>query len=248
MSPLLQLSWAFALRLLRDRLILFWTLLFPAGLFMIFVYAFVGREQSGAFISSGIVDQLANVAVMSVVANGLFSAGAFIAQDRAAGVIRRFYVSGFSSYQVLTATLLRQGVLTLVSSAVLVAMAVVVNRGRLPISLTGFCLISFLGASAYGGIGLVVAAIARSPEAAGTLANLIYFPSLFLSGAMIPMESLPPVITDVRWILPGFYIRELFYWLNHYHDGTVSPAAGGALLAGFAVIGYAAAAWLFRWE
>lgn len=247
MKGVWSLSLCFVRRLCRERIVLFWSLLFPAAMFLMFAFAFARDEDSGAFAPGVVLRLVSNFLVVGLVSNGLYSAGLFLGHDRANGVLRRLYVSGVGAGPVLLATMFRQLALAAGSGLALVATGDLLTGGRLRVALPGLCVAAALGAASYGGIGLLLAAFSPTPESASVLANFVYFPSLFLSGALIPLELLPAGLRAFRWALPSTYLRELLYRLQG-SPATVPAGWCLAVLGATALAGYASAARLFRWE
>lgn len=78
------------------------------------------------------------------------------------------------------------------------------------------------------------------------IANLVYFPMIFLSGATIPLQIFPDAMKTIAAALPATYAVELLQhaWL----DGATDVALDLGVLAGVVVLGTATASRLFRWE
>ncbi|WP_058235037.1 ABC transporter permease [Devriesea agamarum] len=66
-------------------------------------------------------------------------------------------------------------------------------------------------------VGAVIAGLTPSPRSAQGICSAIFFPLLFLSGAIFPLDSFPSGIQLVSKILPGHHVAELLYaaWLDN---------------------------------
>ena len=64
--------------------------------------------------------------------------------------------------------------------------------------------------------GFLIASIAPNAQAATAIANIVYFPMLFLTGATIPLELMPPVMVKISRFLPLTYVVDLLKntWLG----------------------------------
>ncbi len=62
--------------------------------------------------------------------------------------------------------------------------------------------LSFLGAVLFLSIGFLVAAFAKSGQAASGMANSISIPLMFLSGVFFPLEALPKFFYQIFRFLP----------------------------------------------
>ena len=103
-----------------------------------------------------------------------------------------------------------------------------------------------LTASATIGLGLVVAAVAKTPQIAGAITALCFYPLAFFSGLYVPLQEIhSQLITDIAKALPtgaGF---------NALHAAFTGHSPGllpFLVLAGWAICCSLAAARLFRWE
>lgn len=102
-----------------------------------------------------------------------------------------------------------------------------------------------LGASAFGGIGLLMAGTLRGTLTLA-LANGLYLVLLLLGGMIIPFDQMPGPIGALGRVLPSGALSQVMQ--SCLRDGA--PAAGSAwiILAVWAVLAPAAAARFFRWE
>ena len=102
-----------------------------------------------------------------------------------------------------------------------------------------------LGASAFGGLGLLMAGTLRGTLTLA-LANGLYLVLLLLGGMIIPFDQMPGVIGTFGRALPSGALSQVLQ--SCLRDGA--PAAGSAwiVLAVWAVLAPAAAARFFRWE
>lgn len=101
------------------------------------------------------------------------------------------------------------------------------------------------GTFAFGGLAMLMAGTLRA-EATLAAANLIYLLLLGLGGIFVPLDRFPAGIQPVLEATPtGALASGLRAVLV---DGGGVPWASLAVLAGWAVVGFAAAARWFRWE
>ena len=76
-----------------------------------------------------------------------------------------------------------------------------------PLTIVPFTLI---GCALFLAVGAFVAAVSSSPRAAQGIASAIFFPLLFLSGAMFPLDDFPTALRNVAHALPGYHLNETF--------------------------------------
>lgn len=97
------------------------------------------------------------------------------------------------------------------------------------------------GAACFLAIGASVAGATGNPRSAQGVASAVFFPLLFLSGAMFPLDAFPPALQVLARALPGYHLHEL---LAYTWFGSASPPwpsityllAGTTVVAGGAVL------------
>ena len=103
-----------------------------------------------------------------------------------------------------------------------------------------------LTAAATIGLGLLVAAVAKTPQIAQALTAVLFYPLAFFSGLYVPLQEIhSQLVNDIAKVLPtGAGFNAL-----HAAFGGRSPGAGPLLvLVGWALVSGVVAARLFRWE
>ena len=104
-----------------------------------------------------------------------------------------------------------------------------------------------LSSFSLAGLGFIPASLARSARSGLVMANLLYFPMLFLSGAAIPFEMLPAFLRSFAKILPLTHAIRLMQgvWLGgHLWDYPVELVILAAVLGA----GVFVPVLMFRWE
>lgn len=234
-------------RMLRNVPPMFFALAFPLMVLVIFGGIY-GNEPSTAFDGQGTVDISvpAYVALVLAVA-GLMSFPLGTVEYRSRGFLKRLRATPARPMVVLAAQLVVNGVLCLAGIAVLIAVGTLFYDLSAPTYPVRFAGMVVLAGAATFSIGMLIASLARTETTAMVLANLVYFPMIFLTGATIPLEIMPDWMQRVSDALPLSYaVRALQWaWLDRHADEL--PLALTVLAATVAVA-TAVSARLFRWE
>ncbi len=103
------------------------------------------------------------------------------------------------------------------------------------------------GAILFVSLGMAIGSFAKDIEAASALANVVYFPMMFLTGTFFPVDVMPDFIQVVSRALP------LTYFNDGLRDtlifGNVSSALFNlAVVSVLAVIFFVLSAWSLRWR
>lgn len=104
------------------------------------------------------------------------------------------------------------------------------------------------GTLAFMAIGLLVGALARTQQAASSIANLIILPMAFLAGAFVPLDFAPGWMRQVSYVLPLRYLVTGTQDVMARGLGPASALPAIGILLAFTVVLTVIAARLFRWE
>src|SRR6185436_5461161 len=88
----------------------------------------------------------------------------------------------------LVAQLIVNGLLCVAGIGLLILFGATVYGLHAPEHPWAFAGLVLLSGAAMFGIGMLIASVARSEQTALVIANVIYFPMIFLTGATIPLE------------------------------------------------------------
>lgn len=235
------------LRMSRNVPTLFFGLAFPLMMLLIFGGIY-GNEPSEQFDGQGTVDVSVPAYLVLVLAvTGLMSFPLGMVEYRSRGFLRRMRATPVRPGAFLGAQLLVNLAVCLVGIGLLIVAAAVLYDLRAPEYPLAFVGLLLLSAAAAFSIGTLVASLARNESTALAIANLVYFPMIFLTGATLPREIMPEAMQRVGDALPLSYaVRSLQWaWLGR-HEDELTLALG--VLAGTALVCAAVSARLFRWE
>ncbi len=191
-----------ALRLLlRNRTALFFTYLMPLIFFFLFSSMLGGAKNSGAMLQV-----VATVLTIGVLGNGLFGAGLTLTQEREENILRRFKVTPSGARPILVASLASGLAAYLPLILVVIALARLILHVPLPPQTLAVVVFSAVGLLAFRGLGLLIASTVNSVAEGAAVVQAVYLPLLFLCGATIPLEILPPWLRTVTNFLPSPYL------------------------------------------
>jgi len=246
LSSTLRLA-ALELRLyLREPSAFFFTLIFPLLLMMLF--GSIWGNDPFPEQTFGYIDYSTSAFIGIVILTaGIMNLTVSIASYREKGILRRFMAAPISPLIFLAAEMMAILVVSIMGVVLLLAAGVLIFGmnfwGNALEALAAF----LLACGAVAGLGFVPASLAPSARSGTVIANILYFPMLFLSGAALPRDMLPEFLKTVSEVFPLTHAIRLMrgVWLgDHLADFPVEIA----VLAGFVVAGGFFAARLFRWD
>src|ERR1700674_5842128 len=226
---------------LRNKMFLFFSVIMPFGFFFLYAGVFAkGVPMAVKFL-------LGPVIALTVMGS-FWGLSAALVMFREQGILRRFHVTPVTPSDMLASSIVANYVLmfptVLLEFFFARSIFHVTQFGDL---LSTFVLIS-IGTVSFASLGLVVASVTNTMQETQVINQLLWLPLIFLSGATLPLPSLPVVVQRVGVFLPATYLvnslqRAIFFSVPITH----------LLLAVVALCFWAAAtffvsAQLFRWE
>jgi ABC-2 type transport system permease protein len=247
MTTFRSLALSMARSSLRDPTALFFTYLFPVVLMVV-----LGRVYGQIVTPDGTLMMNSvgpNVVAFGAAFVGMFSAATNLVEWRTNGMTRVLHNAPVKARTILAADVVVGLVFGVIQAAVLVLVSVLPGMGM---TLTAWSptavLAVVLGVWAFFSLGLLVGIYAPTVGAASMLIMVIVMPMGYVSGAMMPAETLAQWAQSVGDLVPLKYLVDA---LGGTLTGVVVPGAtlvGMAVLAAFGALFFTASTKLVRWR
>jgi ABC-2 type transport system permease protein len=226
---------------------LFFTVFLPVIFLVLFEAIFGGqtvRMDAGPVAQSQL--QVPGFMTMGVISASFVALAITVVNRRESGVYKRVRGTPAPAWvliagQVVTSLVIAVAMVVVMLAIGRLAYDVRVDAGHLP-WLLGAVLV---GAAAFSCLGMMLAALTPSSEAAPPLANVVVLPLYFVSGVFVPIDALPHWLGTIASWLPVAPMVKAATWAYVPHGSA--PWGQLALLVGWGVVGLAIAAWRFRW-
>jgi imidazolonepropionase-like amidohydrolase/ABC-type polysaccharide/polyol phosphate export permease len=226
----------------RSKTTLFWITAFPVGFLLLFGFVVARGDRR---VATALLPGLLATTLLS---GALFGLALPLVQQRESGLLRRLRVTPLRASAVALAHALTALVIGFVSLVVLMWLARLLF-GVQPAGSWGLLSIVYVcGACALLPVGLLVGSAARDIKTAPAIANLLFFPMMFLSGAAIPFALLPDAVKQFARLLPSTYLVDTYAAVIVRGESLGAIAASLAVLVAFGVVGVTLASMIFRWE
>jgi len=104
-----------------------------------------------------------------------------------------------------------------------------------------------LGPMLFASLGMLVGTVAKNPETAGVVGNIITFPMMFLAGTFFPISQMPEYLQTAAHVLPLFYVTE---GLNNVmvYNNIAGALVDIAVLAVITIVVFVLAVKAFKWR
>ena len=185
---------------------------------------------------------------MNLMSSSMWGIGFSVVDQRRKRLLKRFVATPMSRAQYLASFILARLSLLVIEIIVLVGAGALIFGVPLRGPILALGAISLLGALAFGGIGLLVAARPKTVEAASGLMNITMLPMWVLSGVFFSSANFPSAIQPLIKALP----------LTALNDGLRANMLEGAgfhdlagqflVIAAWLVISFPIAVRIFRWK
>lgn len=244
MGALATLTRVEASLLMREPAAIGFTLLLP--LLLLMLNGPQGNAPSPMFGGDGLIDVLVTGYVVYVMAtSALMALPETLADYRDRGILRRMRVSPLRPWQILGSHALTHVAVSAVGVVLLVGVGTLAYELNPPASWPAVLLAVALGAASLVALGFLLGAVLPTVRTTQAVAAALYFPAIFVSGAIFPREALPGFARQVGdWLPMTYAVRAL---REAWTDGAVDAVALG-ILAAVTCGAVLVAVRTFRWE
>lgn len=244
MNALITLTRTEAALLAREPAAVAFTLLLP--LILLTLNGSAGNAADPRFGGAGFIDVLmAGYLVYVMSTSALMQLPETLADYRDRGILRRMRITPLKSWQILGSHAGTHLIMSAAGAGLLIAVAAIAYDLNPPQSVTLTVLALLLAAASLIALGFLLGALLPSVRTTQAVAAAIYFPAIFVSGALFPAEVLPTFAQRLGEVLPMTYAVRIIR--EAWTAGVVDWVAV-AVLAGTTVVATAVAVKRFRWE
>jgi len=141
----------------------------------------------------------------AILTSPMFSMVDIASSYRKDGIFRELSLTPITRAEWLTSRILWYVALTFVTSAIMIGAGVFLFGAHVTLTLG---VIPFLvaGPFFFVSLGMLAGSVARTPESAALIGNIITFPMMFLSGTFFQVSLMPPELQAFARILPLYYV------------------------------------------
>jgi ABC-2 type transport system permease protein len=225
----------------RNRTFLFFSLFMPM-IFLVGAVIFIGRK--GGEVGDYILGDLLTVTVMG----SFWGLSMQLVTFREQGILRRFRLAPVGPGAMLASSILSNYAMALPTLFI----EILVCRWALHLEHLGkpvavFVLIT-AGSAAFSSFGLIVASVTNTAQETQVINQIIWMAFLFLSGATVPLTTLPGWLQRVTLFSPATYLATGLQ-LSTTAKITVADLVTDAVGLGVSLlVSFEISRRLFRWE
>jgi ABC-2 type transport system permease protein len=185
---------------------------------------------------------------MNLMGTGMWGIGFAIVSARSKGMLKRLVASPMRRSHYLLAQMLGRIVLLIPEAGLLLGFGHYAFGVPMRGSLLLVTLLAVLGALAFAGLGLLVAARPRTIEGVSGLMNLVMMPMWLLSGTFFSNARFPDALQPFVQALPLTALNDALRAVLLEGAGVAEIAKEAAIVGAWGVAAFLAALILFRWR
>ncbi|MFD8374110.1 ABC transporter permease [Streptomyces sp. NPDC059688] len=240
MNALIKLELA---RALRNKKFLFFSVLYPSFLFLIFASSAGSEDRidgTGLTVATYLMVSMASFGALTAV---LMGNSERIAKERENGWVRQLRLTPLPGRGYVLAKIASAAVVSLPSVVVVFLAAAAIKHVHLDawqwLALTG---VIWAGSLVFAALGVAIGYLA-SGDAVRPITMIIYFGLSVLGGLWMPSTTFPQILQDIaKWLPTHAYAA-----LGRSIEQSQAPSATDvAILAVYFVLFAGGAAWLYR--
>ena len=182
----------------------------------------------------------------SILTSPMFSMVDITSSYRKEGIFRQLSLTPLSRSVWLTSRVLWYVALTFVMAAIMLATGIGLFGAHVTFTLG---LLPFLvaGPFFFVSLGMLAGSVAKTPESAALIGNIVTFPMMFLSGTFFQVSSMPPGLQEFAHVLPLYYVIDGMNQVMLFSNTNQALIDLAIVLVGSVVV-FALAVRFFRWR
>ena len=237
---------------LRDFVVLFYSLIFPSLMLLIFGGMY-GNLPSPFYGGFGTVDVMVPSFVGIVVAgNGIMNLPLTLVEYRDKKILKRLMATPLKPVYIIISQLVVNLIITIIGFLIVAVFGKLIFNLHFYGNVLLFIVAFLISTLSIFSIGFLIASFIRNSRVATTVANIIYFPMLFLSGATLPLETMPKFMLGIAKAVPLTYAVDLIKrtWLSSdiaWLDMGLSLSIDIFLLCAVTVVCFIISITQFKW-
>jgi len=144
------------------------------------------------------------ILAMSILFNSVFF-GVYIVWDRKIDILKEILVAPISRTVIFVGKVLGGITDSMIQGTIMLLIGIVLGISFTAGATALVLLFLLVLAAGLVSVGLILGSVLTSPESFGSIVSFLVFPLFFFSGALFPLENLPPWLALITYIDPVTY-------------------------------------------
>jgi ABC-2 type transport system permease protein len=227
----------------RNKTLLLMNYLLPLGFYA--MMGLVMTEDINPLFAKTMIPAMVMFAILAGTLLGLPDP---LVNAREAGIFRGYKINGVPAISILSISALTTIFHTIISALIIIFTAPVFFHAPKLVNWPGFALTLLLFAFACAGLGVLIGVLAANSRITVIWSQLIFLPSMLLSGMMLPYDMLPKTVGRAARLLPATHAMNAFRALGLGLKADFDPMGSMIVLLSGGILAFTLAVALFSWD
>ena len=188
------------------------------------------------------------MAVFAVLAATLLGIPDPLVNARENGIFRSYKINGISSISILVIPALTTMLHLVIVTAIVTACSPLLFDAPSPTRWGSYALVFVSLAFAMSGISVLIGVVSPNSRVTVLYSQLVFIPSILLSGMMFPYDMLPVAAGKVAQLLPATQAMNAFNALAMGGVADFDPWGSVIILFASGLLAFGLAVYLFSWD
>jgi len=225
---------------LRNSTLMLMNYLFPFAFYVMMGFVMIPINPDFATIL------IPTMVVFTMMVSNVLGLPGPLVESREAGIYRSYKINGVPALSILSIPALTTIFHSVIAASIIAMTASPLFDAATPAHWINFAGIALLTAITFGGIGALIGVIATGSRSVVLVSQLIFLPSILLSGMMIPLQVMPESVRIFSALLPATYAMEAINALAYNRITMIDPGLALLVLAAGAILAFILAVCLFN--
>ena len=206
----------------------------------------ISQKEVGSQVYTYIDYLIPGLIGFSILTSPMFSMVDVAASYRKDGIFRELSLTPLTRAEWLTSHILWYTTLTFVTAGIMIGTGIELFGAHVNVTLG---LVPFLvaGPLLFVSLGMLAGSVAKTPESAALIGNIITFPMMFLSGTFFQVSMFPPALQSFARLLPLYYVIDGMNQVMLFSN-TTRALTDVVVVFGIAVVIFLLAVRFFQWR
>ena len=169
-------------------------------------------------------------------------------EAREAGIFRSYKINGVPAFSILAIPAISGLIHAFLVSIIIVVTGALLFEAPVPENWLMFFVVFLMMTLTSAALGLLIGVISTNSRVTVLWTQLLYIPSMMISGMFAPSALFPEALIRAGRLLPATYAMDAFNGLSMGYNVPYNPLWALLILLAGGLISFGLALYLFRWD
>ena len=227
---------------IRNKTLLVMNYIFPLGFFMMMGYVMPAINPLYEEI------MLPSLVTFAIVFSSILGIPDPLVNSREKGIFRSYKINGVPSFSILINPIISAIVHSMIVFCIMVTVNIFLFKAPVPENWLLFISYVLVGIISTACLAVLIGVISPSTQLTIFFSQILFIPSMLISGVMMPYSLLPENIGKIAQMFPTTHIMSLLSGSGMGRVSDIDPVGSLIVLVSGAVLAFIIAILLFSWD